>query len=315
MTANIGGSDGSTPSPDEAFAVLGNETRVQILQALGDADGSLSFTQLRERVGIRQGAQFNYHLDKLVGHFVSKGDEGYALRQPGRRVVEAVLSGAMTDNPVIERTEIEEWPCPYCGATTEVVYQQERVERYCTECSGLYGESATRANPRIPGGYGDLGVLKLPPAGVQGRNAAEVLATAFTWAYAELLVAANGVCPRCSAKVDHEVTVCESHDGNDGPCDRCGRRQAVSFRTACSNCPFEHGSVVSVHLAARTELLAFVTARGYNPLADPWNWGWEYEEEILSTDPFEGRFTFAVDGDRISLTVDEELAVISVETE
>jgi DNA-binding transcriptional ArsR family regulator len=314
MSKNDGSSDGATPSPEEAFAVLGNETRVRILQALGEAGGPLSFTELRERVGIRQGAQFNYHLDKVVGHFVEKDDDGYALRQPGRRVVEAVLSGAVTEDPVMERTEVDAWPCPYCGATTEVAFRQERVERYCTECDGLYGGSGPGVPADDPDRNGNLGALYLPPAGVADRTAGEVLAAAFTWAYAEWLVMANGVCPRCSARVEHRLQLCEDHDATGTICERCGRRHAVGFRADCTNCGFGLGSVVSMHLGASTELLAFVTARGLNPLSDPWDWGWEYEEEVLSTDPFEGRFTFTVDGDRIALTVDGDLQVVAVET-
>jgi hypothetical protein len=305
--------DSEALSPDEAFSVLGNETRVRMLQTLGAAEGPLSFTELRDRVGIRQGAQFNYHLDKLVGHFVRKGEEGYALRQAGRRVVEAVLSGAITDDPTVERTVVEAWPCPYCGAPTEVAFREERVERYCTECPGLYDESATRALPGVRAEYGNLGVLDLPPAGVQGRSAEEILGTAFTWSYAEWLVAANDVCPRCAAPMDRSVTVCERHDTDASLCARCGRRQAAAFRVECENCNVTHASIVSMHLAASTELLAFLTARGVNPLADPWDWGWEYDEEIRSMEPFEGQFTFTVDGDSITLTVDDDLDVVNAE--
>jgi hypothetical protein len=39
---------------DEVFALLGDETRVRVLQALEGADGeTLPFSELRERVGIR----------------------------------------------------------------------------------------------------------------------------------------------------------------------------------------------------------------------------------------------------------------------
>lgn len=305
--------DSEALSPDEAFSVLGNETRVRMLQILGEAEGPLSFTELRDRVGIRQGAQFNYHLDKLVGHFVAKTDDGYALRQAGRRVVEAVLSGAITDDPMVERTAVEAWSCPYCGAPTEVAFREERVERYCTGCPGLYDESALRAVPDVEGEYGNLGVLELPPAGVQGRSAEEILWTAFTWSYAEWLVAANDVCPRCAAQVDRSVTVCERHDADGGICERCGRRQAVSFHVECENCHFAQRSILSMHLAASTELQAFLTSHGVDLLADPWDWGWEYEEEVVSTDPFEGRFTFTVDGDSITLTIDATLDVIDAE--
>jgi DNA-binding transcriptional ArsR family regulator len=300
-------------SPDEAFSVLGDETRVRILQTLGEAGEPLSFTELREEVGIRQGAQFNYHLDKLVGHFVAKTEDGYSLRQPGRRVVEVVLSGAVTEGPTLERVPVEGWSCPYCDGTVEIAYDQERLERYCTECTGFIERSSSDGGSSGSEEYGYLGALAFPPAGVSGRSSSEVLQAAFTWGYTDWLVAAKGVCPRCSATVETSVRVCEDHDPDDGRCDRCDWPHAVTFRTECTNCLFGLRSIVSMHLAASTELLAFMTARGIDPLSDPWDWGWEYEEDVRSTDPFEGRFTFAIEGDSISLTVDEDLDVVDVE--
>ncbi len=303
---------GATLSPDEAFRVLGNETRMDIVRALGEVDGPLSFTELRNRVGLRQGTQFNYHLDKLVGHFVRKTEDGYALRQPGRRVVQAVLSGAVTSEPVMQRTPVEEWTCPYCGGVTEIAYHDERVERYCTECAGLYAGTNRRTTASGMHGESNLGALYLPPAGVEGRTPDEVLNAAFTWAYAEWMVADNGVCPRCSAAVEHTIEVCEDHATDVSVCRQCGRRKTVNVRFDCSNCTFTLRSVLSMYLASTTELLAFTTARGIDPLADPWDWGWEYEEEVLSTDPFEGRFSFTVAGDPITVTVDDDLAVTDV---
>ena len=67
--------DSRTLQPDEAFVTLGNETRIEILRALQDAGGPLAFSELRDRVGVDDPGQFNYHLGKLAGHFVRK-DEG-----------------------------------------------------------------------------------------------------------------------------------------------------------------------------------------------------------------------------------------------
>lgn len=67
-----------------------------------------------------------------------------------------------------------------------------------------------------------------------------------------------------------------------------------------------------MYLLADPSLLAFVTARGYNPFAEEGAWAWDYDEEIISTDPFEGRFTFAIDGDALVLTVNEDFSVIDV---
>lgn len=57
-------------SPDEAFAVLGNETRMEILQSLGEAERPLVFSELREAVEIDDPGQVNYHLNQLKRHFV-----------------------------------------------------------------------------------------------------------------------------------------------------------------------------------------------------------------------------------------------------
>jgi hypothetical protein len=154
----------------------------------------------------------------------------------------------------------------------------------------------------------------LPPAGIAGRDARAVLESAFTWAYAEWLVAAKGVCPRCSAHIDHTLLVCDAHD-ESGVCEPCGRRKAVGFRSVCTNCDTTMGSVLSMHLAASPEVLVFLSTRGVDPLADSWDWGWDYEEEVVSTDPFEGRFTFTVQEDALTLTVNEDLEVVSAVTE
>ena len=106
-------------SPGEAFSVLGNEARLEILRTLGASDGPLTYAELYERVEYDDPSNFSYHLNKLVGHFVRKTDHGYYLYDAGRRVVEAVVSGAVSDSTVVEPTEAEK-DCPFCGAPVAV---------------------------------------------------------------------------------------------------------------------------------------------------------------------------------------------------
>lgn len=61
-----------------------------------------------------------------------KTDEGYELRQAGRRVVEAVPLGEVTEAPVIKRTQIDQ-PCQPCRALIEVSFSRRRVETFCTK--------------------------------------------------------------------------------------------------------------------------------------------------------------------------------------
>ncbi|WP_254538468.1 ArsR/SmtB family transcription factor [Halomarina litorea] len=252
--------DTTALSPDDAFAVLGNETRFGILRALGEVDGPCSFSHLRDRVGVADSGQFNYHLDRLVGHFVEHTDEGYGLRRAGERVVEAVLSGAVTEAPVVAPTTVDR-PCQYCGAPVGITYDEERVRVYCTECEGIYGERSE------VDGAGHLGTLFVPPAGLHDRSASELLQAAYVWGELSVMAATNGVCPRCAATVEESVHVCERHDGGDGPCPRCDERFAVGVHLECTNCLYDRGGAFGVRLLSNTDLLAFLTDRGVNPVA------------------------------------------------
>jgi DNA-binding transcriptional ArsR family regulator len=73
-------------NPTEAFALLSNETRVDVLRALADTEEALRFAQLRRRVGLRDGGVFTYHLEKLRGTFVEKRGDRYRLTTEGERV-------------------------------------------------------------------------------------------------------------------------------------------------------------------------------------------------------------------------------------
>lgn len=76
-------SGGTILAPDEAFAALGNETRMAILQALWDSRDPLSFSDLRDAIGIQDPGRFHYHLSHLTDHFVRKSGKGYVLRAAG----------------------------------------------------------------------------------------------------------------------------------------------------------------------------------------------------------------------------------------
>ena len=305
----------ATPlSPDEAFSVLGDQARLGILRALAAADGPLAYAELYDAVEYDDSSNFSYHLDKLVGHFVRKTDDGYRLYDAGRRVVEAVVSGAVTDTPVVEPTETKK-QCPFCGAPVAVGFQHGRVEQSCTECPGLLrfaGSDGRRFTE-----YGSLGFFLLPPAGVQGRSPQEMLEAAWTWRHADFLTDSAGVCSRCSARLETSVDVCENHDADAGVCDECERRYALMFDLYCPNCDYDPNSIAPGILLANTELLAFLTTRGINPFA-PESLNRtsqaiaQYDEEVVSTEPFEARLTFTADGDSITLTLDEDLSVVEV---
>lgn len=298
--------------PDEAFSILGNETRVAILRALGEAGEPLSFSALYERVDAANSAQFNYHLDKTVGHFVERTGDKYRLASAGERVVEAVLSGAVTDQPEPDRRQVE-LSCHYCGAPVEIAWRAGGLDMFCTSCAGRYGGSPRLdAAGRSVESY--LGRHPFPPAGVWNRTPTEALRASWTWGNLEVLALSSDLCPRCGATVDRTVQLCDDH-ADRGVCETCDRRYAVAVRFDCTNCIFSTGGDPVVALAATTELFALLAGNGYNPV-DPDSLTrveavhGEYEETIQSRDPLRATYTFAVDDDRVAITVDESLHVL-----
>lgn len=307
-----------TLSPDDAFSVLGNPTRMEILQTLGMAAGSLTFSELRERTGVHDSGQFNYHLDKLTEHFVRKSDEGYTLRPAGRRVIEAVLSGFVTEPVDVPPMEIAR-VCPFCGETVLAGYWNENLILLCPGCPGRYAVGERPGWDIPPGEYGYLGRLPLPPAGIRDRPIDEAWRTAWIWANLEFISMSAGVCPRCSGSPDYEIDVCDVHPEDGGFCEDCGGRFAVRGKATCRTCRYLVEGQFSLFLMDNLDLLDFLTSNGRNPVAP----GDEtppklaivhanYTEEVRSREPFEGRFTFTLDDESITLTVDDDLSVNDV---
>jgi DNA-binding transcriptional ArsR family regulator len=304
-------------TPDEAFAQLGNETRVEILRILGTAAQPLQFSDLYDRTDVADSGQFNYHLSKLVGQFVTKSEDGYTLSRMGRRVVEAVLSGAVTDTPALERTEIDE-PCEYCGAPIEVGWEEGNVRQFCTECAGQYGRAYSGATS-TDASEGYLGRLPLPPAGVHGRSPTEILHAARIAGTLEIYALSEGVCPRCAATIEQTVKLCEEHTTGEELCANCQSRYATGVSFECTNCIYQAGGGGWLALLTNERVIEFLVEHGLNPV------GVEsmtavnrvhntYDEDVRSTDPLEVEFTFHLDGDALSLTVDEALNMIECRT-
>lgn len=295
-------------SPDDAFAVLGNETRVGILQTLGDAEEPLAFSTLYDRLPIEDSARFNYHLGELRGHFVRKTDAGYALDHPGRRVVEAILSGTVTDDPDLDRTVVDDH-CPTCERRLSIQWRDGSVELFCSTCESRWTKSGGRVGESAVTEPGYLGRLPLPPAGLANRTADEVLRVAYTWSNLELLAVGSGICPRCAATVDTELSVCPDHE-EDGDCSNCNSRFAALLIASCTNCIYKVGCAAAMGLLSSPVLLTFMFEHGLDPFSPQSVYRLdrflnEYDESVRSVDPPRVALTFSIDGDDLTLHVDE----------
>jgi hypothetical protein len=271
--------------PADAFGVLADDTRMAILQALGAADGPLSFSALFDRVDVADSGGFNYHLDKLTDHFARKTDDGYELTTAGRQIHSAVRSGAYTDSADFEPVALPS-DCPDCGAALELGYSDEIMAVTCPDCEETFA------------------AFPVPPAAVQGRPAEELPAVFDRYIRTTLQQTRAGICPLCSGRVTHEFGYGDWSDSevDDGPiptyeCERCG----MGLRSSPGAVILDHPAVV-----------AFYREHGVDVRERPlWQFQWtvDGEETVVSEDPLVVRVTVSHEDNALDLYVDSGLTV------
>jgi hypothetical protein len=287
----------------EAFDLVANETRFDILRALWDVqkegtDG-VAFSRLREQVGMRDSGQFNYHLDKLVGRFVRNGEDGYRLTHAGRQVVGAAASGVYTE---AETTAVEPMvvgECAECGGRLEASYGSGVAEIECLDCELVVTDG-----------------LAAPPIIVATHDEADLPDAFSRHLKARVETMNQGFCPLCRGGVDrsltrfteHEAAVkSETENDEDGPFE-----DVLDVLYTCRACGFEAHGVVGTALASEPVVTAFLFDHGIDvsdTLVWEFDWLYDFDAEITSEDPPRVEATLDVDGGRLLLTLDGNLDV------
>jgi DNA-binding transcriptional ArsR family regulator len=280
-------------SPAEAFAVVGNETRLRILEALWEADRPVSFSDLRRAVGMRDSAQFNYHLSKLTDQFVRKveadesgGSGGYEFRQAGRAVIRSVLAGTLNQNPELGPFEVE-GECVECGQSLQATYKDECFSIECRACGRPHGH------------------YEFPPGGLEDRTREEVL-DAFNQRARHLsCLSKDGVCPECNGRM--ETTVERAPDD-----DRLGLDARVEYE--CQRCHLHTVSSAGLALLDDAEVVSFYRDHGIDLNDVPfWTLDWcvsDRHTTIESEDPWRLRIDVELDGETLTAALDGSLSVV-----
>ncbi|OIB58587.1 transcriptional regulator [Natrialba sp. SSL1] len=272
--------------PADAFALVGNEVRLSILEALWAAEESpVSFSELRREVGMRDSAQFNYHLQKLVGHFVTQQGDGYVFKHAGEKVVRSVIAGSFNEHPSIEPFDVT-GACFACDGPLAATYEDERLAIDCRACGQGHGEYA------------------FPPGGLADRTRAEI-ADAFDQRVRHLhCLAADGVCPECSGRM--ETRIVEEDD--------CCLGVSLRVDHECRQCAHTLCSAAGLRLLDHSEVVTFHRERGVSLDDRPyWTLPWCVSDEftrLVDRDPSRLEVRIPLAGDELRVTMDDELAVV-----
>lgn len=278
--------------PAEAFAALADPTRIAILRALWEADDhTATFSELRAAVEMDDSGRFNYHLSKLRGRFISHTDDGYRLRLAGTRVVGALLSGAYTQTGSVDPVAMDQ-SCPLCDGPLTFHYEDEQVVIDCDDCGQtLMGFSV--------------------PPGVFAGHDHEILPD-ITERYARNLIRQirTGFCMTCEGRVHPRVTV------ETPPSDTECLPPIPMVQYECERCGETISSDLGTAFLDHPDVVAFYHDHGIDVRETPiWRFVAVDEDgvRVLEEDPLRMNVIHTADDDRLTLTVDRSLDVLSIE--
>jgi uncharacterized Zn finger protein len=281
--------------PAEAFSLLANEDRVDILLTLGDATEfgevrTLSFSELRREVDVADSGRFNYHLDQLVGPFVKEEPDGYGLTYPGVLVHGAVRAGTLTDRSHVEPFETGE-TCPACGGTLEGAYRDQLLRVSCVDCGTLMGK------------------LHVPP-GARRAGADHLLRAGYGFVLREAVVIREGICPNCGDELRHDfVTEERAAEGRDLP--------GATVLHRCEGCGFFVHSTAALTLLVHPEVVSFFADHGVDLLAgrldEPGLTEGGDAVEVRSRDPWRVAVTATAGDEALEVVLDGDLDVVRTE--
>jgi ribosomal protein S27AE len=287
---NGGGITVERRSPEAAFALLGDETRVGILQALGETpDEPVPFAELQGRVGMRDSGGFNYHLGKLRGSFVRRTDEGYELTYAGRQVVGAIYAGTYTANATVEAIPVE-GECPVCGGGLVAGYAEETARMNCTECEEWHNE------------------FGFPPGSLDQFSREELPVAFDRWMQHVFGGIVAGFCYTCAGRMEGRLVRDEGDERVAGmpahaefACGRCGSTARASGAMAAMFHPGVRG---------------FLFEHGFDPSTEP---SWALGDASLpdvslrSTDPLRLTVRFEAGSESVTAVVEADTSVGAVE--
>jgi hypothetical protein len=291
---------GAEVSAAEAFDLVSHETRVGVLEVLREADGGpLSFGEIRSGVGVSDPGQCHYHVDRLVGRFVRKTDEGYVLSPAGWRLVGAIVSGGLTTS--LESTRVPAaGACSECGGGLRARLREGGVAIECVDCGFV------QTDPDVP------------PGALAGWDREAIPTVVGRYVRLWEVAASHGFCPNCECRVDRGVR----RPGESATASRPaapdwfeGDDTDALVVTACRGCGFWWHASVAIAALSEPAVVGFHHEHGIDLRDRPW-WTLDHlplGECVVTDDPRRVQVRMELDGDARTFAFDGDFALVDVD--
>lgn len=280
-------------SLEAAFTLVANDIRLNILRALWELytddpapePEPVQFSELKERVGIRDSGQFHYHLDELVPLLVNRHEAGYTITYAGAQIVGAGFSGVYTDADTTLDTQTI-GGCSNCDGTLGLRYEHGHAVVTCDSCD------ARR-------------IMSAPPILVDAHDVEANPERFGIFTLAKLQQVSRGFCHLCGGPVEGAVA--------DSSFDREGdTNEAVKVVYECTTCEASFYTAAATTVLDHPAVVSLLHDAGIDYREIP-SWGitrvLASEERVRDDDPVRVEVTVTVDGVDLTLVLDENLTV------
>ncbi len=276
--------------PDEAFSLLADDVRFDIIRTLNRSDGPLPFNELYSRVDVSGSGRFNYHLQKLTDQFVRQEADGYQITVAGHRVIGAVLSGAYTTRVAADPVRLE-GACLDCGGPLRTDFEADHVQITCQDC-GL-----------------NMGAPETPPGALEGWGRDEVASVIDHWIKRMQMSTELGLCPNCTARIEARIYISSDPDAppwlDEVPL-------PATFHHECHRCQDEWYGMPAIGFLMHPAVIAFHHQHDVDLRSTPiWRLPWAETnlERVANEDPLRLEIPYTLEGETLVLTVDRTATV------
>lgn len=281
--------NGDSETVKDALSVLAHEIRLDIVLALLEGWAGVHteprrFSELMDAVEVKDSGKFNYHLSRLQGVYVEKVEEGYVPTAAATALYRAVLAHRPTRE--MTRTGTIAGVCPDCGGSMVERYERSFLTYECTDCEGWTGVT-----------------YSFPANGLRGRTAAERQQAVMHRADYHIGLARTGQCPFCAGRVQVQF---------DPQVDWAERGESPAVELVCDTCSWLVVVPVLTPLQFEPRVSAALTRVGVDPPLTGFHTV-ETSVERVSEDPVHRAVTAETDEGTVTVVVDDELAVQSVD--
>jgi len=288
--------DWSHEELEAGLQILGHKTRLEVLTAIYEAHGHfVPFSEIKERVSIRDSGNLTYHLDKLKRQFIDHDEQrGYTLRAPAKHALRLLAKDSLSRHHTQTVGSIND-PCPFCSESLQFIYDESHTGRIeCPDCETIFKR------------------FSLPQSVIQEREPAAAAVVVDARVRSDFQLKVTGVCPYCQGDVRSTLIPATEVSERVRQYDR-DESDGSYIEFTCDHCTAGFVNPAAMLLYTLPEAVSFFLDHGERLRSIPFWWAFSWNADggaVVSEGGTRVQIAVALDDESFVATVDEQLQLL-----